>query len=156
MKIRVIAAGKIKGKYIKEVTADYLERVKKYTQVEIVEIKDEPIFDEKEREILIEKEGLKLLKLIKDEDYTICLDEKGKSFSSLMFASLIGEKQISGIKTVNFLIGGALGLSENVKKKCSLILSLSHFTFPHQLVRVILLEQLYRAFTILKGEPYHK
>lgn len=144
--IKILCVGKIKEAYLTELINDYLKRISKYTKIEIVEVKDNPIY---EKEI----NGLK--EKINYNDYIIALDLKGVMVSSEKFA-----KQIDNIWQINsnitFVIGGSLGLDEEIRNKANLVLSFSSLTFPHGLFRGILLEQIYRAFKINNNETYHK
>lgn len=149
--IKIIAVGKIKEKYFSDAIDEYLKRLSAYTKISIVQIQDE-----KDSVFSKEKEAENILKNIKDNEYVITLEINGKSFSSKEFASFIETRNVSGNSNLTFIIGGSLGLDESIINKADYHLSFSNMTFPHQLMRVILLEQIYRAFKIIKGEPYHK
>ena len=140
MKIKLLAVGKIKEPSFKEACAEYQKRLQKYSTFEIIEIKDEGK----------EKEAEKILQKCKDS-FVIVLAEEGKQYTSLQFAELIKKTA----KDITFILGGAYGLEQRVKQRANLLLSLSAMTFPHELCRVIFLEQLYRACTIIKNEKYH-
>lgn len=149
--IRIICVGKIKESYYKEAIREYIKRISKYTKLEIIEINDLD-FDIK---TTIKKEGDAILKQIRDIDYNIVLDINGKEFDSVSLSKKIDEIFLSK-STITFIIGGSFGLDERIKEKSHLRLSFSKLTFPHQLFRVVLLEQLYRSFKILNNEEYHK
>ena len=157
--IKVVAVGKIKEKFFKDALAEYEKRLSGYVKLKIVEVSDEKApenISEKEALIIKEKEAEKILKNIKDSEYVISLEIEGKNLSSLELSELIGKLELEGKSDITFVIGGSLGLSESVIKRADYHLSFSKMTFPHQLMRVVLLEQIYRAIKILKNEPYHK
>lgn len=159
MKIRIIAIGKVKEKYLKEGIEEYVNRIRPYSQIEIVEVNDESIVDnpnDSEIKKAIDKEGKRALKLLKPSDYLIGLDLNKKELDSVEFASFLEKKFVLGGSNINFVIGGSYGLSDELKKRCNDSISLSKMTFLHQMTRLILLEQIYRAFKINKNETYHK
>lgn len=159
MKIKIYCIGKIKENYLKEGISEYLNRLKPYCQIEIVEVNDEPIIDkpnDSEIKKAIDVEGNRLLKLIKNNEYLIGLDLNRKELNSVEFADFLEKKFVLGGSNVSFVIGGSYGLSDELKKRCNDYLSLSKMTFLHQMTRLILLEQIYRAFKINKNETYHK
>ena len=159
MKIRIIAIGKIKETYLKLGIEEYLKRIKPYSQIEIIEVNDEPVKDnpsDSEIEIVKNKEGQKVLKLLKDSDYIISLDLDKKQLKSPEFARFLEEKFVLGNSLITFVIGGSYGLSDELKKRANDSISLSEMTFLHQMTRLILLEQIYRAFKINRNETYHK
>ena len=159
MKIRIIAIGKIKETYLKLGIEEYLKRIKPYSQIEIIEVNDEPVKDnpsDSEIEIVKNKEGQKVLKLLKDSDYLISLDLGKKQLKSPEFARFLEEKFVLGNSLVTFVIGGSYGLSDELKIRANDSISLSEMTFLHQMTRLILLEQIYRAFKINRNETYHK
>lgn len=159
MKIKIYAIGKIKEQYLKTGIDEYLTRLKPYCQVEIVEVNDEPIADNphlSEIKKAIDLEGQKVLKLLKPSDYLIGLDLGKKELDSLSFAQYLNEKFIIGGSSISFVIGGSYGLSDALKSRCNDSISLSKMTFLHQMTRLILLEQIYRAFKINRNETYHK
>ena len=149
--IRIICVGKIKESYYKDAILEYKKRLSKYTRIEIIEINDENMDIKK----TIKKEAENILKYMHESDYNIALDINGKEFDSETLAKKINEIFISK-STITLIIGGSYGLGQSIKDKCNLLLSFSKLTFPHQLFRVILLEQLYRSFKILNNEEYHK
>ena len=149
--IRIIAVGSIKEDYWNGAVKEYVKRLSPYTKLEIVQVPDEKC-DEKTKK----KEAEKILKAMKDSEYVITLEIRGKRLSSEAFSKKIEELALTGHPDIAFVIGGSLGLDESVLKRSDFALSFSDMTFPHQLMRVILLEQIYRAYKILKHEPYHK
>ena len=159
MRIRILAIGKIKEKYLKEGIDEYLARIRPYTQIEIVEENDEPIPDnpnDSEIKKAIDLEGKKVLKLLKPSDYLIGLDLNKKELNSEEFAAFLEKKFVLGGSNISFVIGGSYGLSDELKARCNDSISLSKMTFLHQMTRLILLEQIYRAFKINRNETYHK
>ena len=159
MRIKIYAIGKIKEDYLKLGVSDYLKKIKPYSQIEIVEVNDEPIPNNpnpSEIEIAKNKEGEKILQLLKQNEYLIGLDLNKKELESPLFAEYLNKKlELSG-SNLSFVIGGSYGLSNELKKRCNDSISLSKMTFLHQMTRLILLEQIYRAFKILRNETYHK
>lgn len=159
MKIKIYTIGHIKETYLKQGIAEYLERLKPYTQIEIIEVDDESVNtnpSEKDIEIVKNKEGQKIIKLLKSNEYLIGLDLVKKQLTSLEFASYLEDKFVVGGANISFVIGGSYGLSDELKLRCNDRLALSNMTFLHQMTRLILLEQIYRAFKINKNEVYHK
>ena len=148
--IKIICVGKIKEKYFILAINEYLKRLSKYVKIDIVEIKDEA-----RAEVALKIEGEKILSKIKDDEYVIALDIAGEKISSIDFAKKI-DKVFNNNSKLTFVIGGSYGLSQEVKKRSNYLLSFSKMTFPHQLFRVILLEQIYRAYKINNNESYHK
>lgn len=159
MKIKIICVGKIKESFFREAILEYSKRLSKFCSLEIIEVSDEKTPDNasisEERNIL-KKEGERILSKIKESDYLITLAIEGKKISSEKLASRISDICLNGYSSIAFVIGGSLGIDETIKNKADYSLSFSDMTFPHQLMRVILLEQVYRAFKINAGEPYHK
>ena len=149
--IKIICVGKIKEKYLKEAIFDYQKRISKYTKLELIELPDYD-FDIKKT---LSKEKDNILKVIKPNDYNILLDLDGKSFTSLEFAFKL-ENLREKYPNINFIIGGSFGVDTAIKEKCQERISFSKLTFPHQLFRVIFLEQIYRSFKIINNEEYHK
>ena len=159
MKITIVTVGKIKEKYLKDAIAEYSKRLSKYCKLEIIEVADEKTPDnasEVVEEQIRAKEGERILKHIKDEAYVITLEINGKMLSSEDLAEKIDTLGVKGISHIVFVIGGSIGLGKEVLQKSNFALSFSKMTFPHQLMRVILLEQVYRSYRIINGEPYHK
>ncbi len=159
MKIIILAVGKIKEKFFTDAIAEYSKRLSKYCSLELIEVADEKTPDGASRaleEQIREKEGVRLLSKIKETSYVISLEIEGKMPDSRELSQMLQEKMVQGESHLTFVIGGSLGLSKAVKRRADIALSFSRLTFPHQLMRVILLEQIYRSFRIMKGEPYHK
>lgn len=158
MKIKIYAIGKIKDNYLKEGINNYLKKINNYANIEIIEVQDEPIKNIKESEIEIAKniECKRILKLLKDNEYLIGLDLNKKQFTSEEFASYLNNKFILGGSNISFVIGGSYGLSNELKCRCNDFITLSKMTFLHTMTRLILLEQIYRAFKINNNEVYHK
>ncbi|UNC93698.1 23S rRNA (pseudouridine(1915)-N(3))-methyltransferase RlmH [Candidatus Contubernalis alkaliaceticus] len=159
MHIKIIAVGRLKEKYLLQGVSEYSKRLKKYARVEILEISDEKVsekFSPAQEETLLKKEGERILKLLEPGSFLVVMALEGKQLSSEQLAEKMEGLALGGRSKIFFVIGGALGLSPTVKKRADLLLSFSPMTFPHQLTRLILLEQLYRAFKIIKSEPYHK
>lgn len=148
--IKIVCVGKIKEKYLSLALTEYLKRLSKYTKIDIVQVADEA-----NAEKALKVEGEKILSKIRDDEYVIALDISGESISSIDFAKKIDNVFNSYSKLV-FVIGGSYGLSSQVKKRSDYLLSFSKMTFPHQMFRVILLEQIYRAYKINNNESYHK
>lgn len=159
MKIDIICVGKLKEKYWVNAVAEYKKRLSKYATIQVIEVPDEKTPDGAsqalEEQIKV-KEGQAILKGIKNGAYVIVLAIEGKQYSSEEFASKIEKLGVSGRSHIVFIIGGSLGLSEDVIKRANEAISFSKMTFPHQMMRVILLEQVYRGFRIIRNEPYHK
>lgn len=159
MNIKIICVGRLKEKYLKMAQDEYLKRLGTYAKVEVIEIKDEDIkenFSESEVELAKEREGEGILSKIKDKDLVFTMEIEGKQRSSEEFASEIEDLMIYGNSDVAFVIGGSCGISKEVLKRSDRKISFSKMTFPHQIIRINLLEQIYRAFKIIKNEPYHK
>lgn len=159
MKITVLTVGKIKEKYFTAALAEYSKRLGRYCRLEIIEVQDEKTPDKAPEAINLqikEKEGERLLANMKEDAYVIALAIQGKELSSEQLAQKISQLTLNGKSHITFVIGGSLGLSDAVLKRADYQLSFSPMTFPHQLMRVILLEQIYRVFKINSGEPYHK
>lgn len=159
MKITLITVGKIKEKYLKDAIDEYCKRLSKYCKLEIVEVADEKTPDhasETFEDTIRSKEGERILKNIRDDMYVITLEIAGKMLTSEELADKIDTLGIQGESSIAFVIGGSIGLGKEVLKRSDYALSFSKMTFPHQLMRVILLEQIYRSYRIINGEPYHK
>jgi len=159
MNVNIITVGKIKESYLREAISEYEKRLSKYCKLNIYEVADEKTID-KQSEALNERvkklEGERILKLINPDDFVISLEINGKMLDSLGLADFIEKSGIEGRPNLTFVIGGSLGLDLEVSKRADYKLSFSKMTFPHQLMRVILLEQIYRSFRIIHNEPYHK
>lgn len=146
MNIKIICAGKLKEAYLRDACAEYLKRLSSFANMSVIEVDD----DEKI------KEGKRLLAKINERDFVIALDIFGESLSSEEFSQKLANIMQKGAAAIDFVIGGSLGLSEEILARANMRLSFSRMTFPHQLMRVILLEQIYRAAQIMRGTPYHK
>ncbi len=159
MKISIIAIGRIKEKYLQDAAGEYSKRLNRYCKLAVTEAEDEPTPDKAGvalKEQIKEREAQRIFRHIAPDAYMIALDIKGQKMTSEGFAGHIKELALRGHSHVQFIIGGSLGLHTSVLKRADLLLSFSDMTFPHQLMRVILLEQIYRGFRISAGEPYHK
>lgn len=156
MKIRIIALGKIKEKFLKDGIDEFLKRLTPYASIEILELNPVEIKDENLIQKALDEEGMNILSHIKDDSYVITMEILGKQLSSEEFAQKINDITISGVSELVFVIGSSCGLSQNVSKRANFKLSMSKMTYLHQFARLILVEQIYRAFKILKGEKYHK
>lgn len=156
MKIKIIALGKIKEKFLKDGIDEFLKRLTPYASVEIVELSPIEIKDENLTDKVLEQEGEKILAQIKSNSYVITLEIEGANFSSEKFAQKLDEIANQGYNEIIFVIGSSCGLSKTVSDRANFKLSLSKMTFLHQFARLLLIEQIYRAFKILKGETYHK
>ena len=159
MKITLITVGKIKEKYLRDAIAEYSKRLSKYCKLEILEVADEKTPDhasEIVEEGIRQKEGERILKLLKEDAYVVTLEIGGRMLDSVEFSEKIETLGIQGRSHICFIIGGSLGLGQKVRERSDYKLSFSKMTFPHQLMRVILLEQIYRSYRIMSNEPYHK
>lgn len=159
MKITIVTVGKIKEKYLRDAIAEYTKRLSKYCKLDIVEVADEKTPDNASAAVedgIRQKEGERILKNIPDDAYVITLEIEGKMLDSVEFSKKIEQLGIQGKSHICFVIGGSIGLGAEVLKRSNYALSFSKMTFPHQLMRVILLEQIYRAYRIQMKEPYHK
>ncbi|MDO5047948.1 MAG: 23S rRNA (pseudouridine(1915)-N(3))-methyltransferase RlmH [Anaerococcus sp.] len=160
MVIKIIGVGKIKEKFYRDAIDEYLKRMKSYNKVEIIEVNDERAeesLSEKELDLVKEKEGERILGKISEEDFVVSLEIGGKNPDSLAFADFIKDHRDFGFgKNLVFVIGGSNGLGQNLLQRSNKSLSFGKMTYPHQLMRVILLEQIYRSFRIINNHPYHK
>ena len=159
MKITIVTVGKIKEKFFEDAIKEYSKRLSRYCKLEILQVADEktPEGASETVELQIkEKEGQRILSLIRDDAYVIALAIEGKMLDSEELAERIEKLGVSGISQIVFVIGGSLGLSAQVMKRADYALSFSRMTFPHQLMRVVLLEQIYRSYRIMNHQPYHK
>ena len=157
--ITILAVGRLREKYLAEGAAEYLKRLSAYARVEVEEVNDESLSDNlspAEAEKVKEKEGLRLLKRLRRDAYLVVLDQRGRMYTSEEMAGVFDKLALEGKGDITFVIGGSLGLPQTVLDKADLRLSFSSLTFPHQLIRIILLEQIFRWFKISRGEPYHK
>lgn len=159
MKITIVAVGKIKEKFYRDALLEYEKRLSRYCKFEVIEVADEKTPDNAsmvEEERIKEKEADRILSHLKEDACVVTLEILGKKLDSVSFAEFIKQKTVYGVSHIQFVIGGSLGLHRKVSNKSNLKLSFSDMTFPHQLMRVILTEQIYRGFRIISGEPYHK
>ena len=159
MNVKILCVGKIKEKFYRDAVLEYSKRLSKYGSLDIIEVSDEKTTEnssETEISIIKDKEGERILKHIKEKDYVIALAILGKQQDSVAFSQFIENLGVTGQSNICFVIGGSLGLSDQVLKRSNYQISFSKMTFPHQLMRVILLEQIYRAMRIMNNEPYHK
>ena len=159
MKIKIVTVGKLKEKYLKDGIAEYSKRISRFATVEMVELADEKTPDrasDSENEKILDLEGNRILSKIGDREFVVVLAIEGKTLSSEEFSKQLEQASINGFSTLTFVIGGSLGLSKEVKKRANLSVSFGRLTLPHQLMRLVLIEQIYRAFTIQQGSPYHK
>lgn len=159
MHIKIITVGKLKEKYLVQGIAEYTKRLSKYAKIDLIEVPDEKAPENLSQAEMIqvkEKEGERILAKIKEQEFVFVLAINGKQLSSEDFAKQIDNLGIQGKSQLTFVIGGSLGLSEAVMKRSNEQLSFGKMTYPHQLMKLILVEQIYRAYRIIKGEPYHK
>ena len=159
MKITILCVGKVKEKFYRDGISEFTKRLSRYCKLDIIEVADEKTTEdasETEIRLIKEKEGERILKNIKEDAYVICLCINGKQLSSEALSEKIEKLGVQGTSHICFVIGGSLGLADEVVKRADFKLSFSPMTFPHQLMRVILLEQIYRAYRIMNHEPYHK
>lgn len=159
MKITIIGVGNIKESYFKEAIAEYTKRLSKFCSVEIIEVKDEMLKDNsspKDDEIVKKTEGERIIKALPKNSYNILLDLRGKKLDSIGFSNMLDDVMKYGNSNITFIIGGSIGVSKEIYDLADYKLCFSDMTFPHKLMRVILLEQVYRAFKILNNETYHK
>ena len=158
MKISIVAAGKIKEKYLRDGIAEFTKRLKPFTQIEFLEINEEKMKDNPfpaEKAAVLKAEGERLLKKVPAGSYLIVLDVVGKSISSEELSQKIDTLTLNGHSHITFLIGGAFGLSQEIRDRADERISFSRMTFTHQMIRLLLIEQIYRAFKISRGEKYH-
>lgn len=159
MKITLITVGKIKEKFFRDAADEYGKRLSRYCKLDIREAADEKTPEKASQiqcEQILQKEGERILKLMPEDAFVITLEIEGRRLTSEAFASQIERLGVNGTSHIAFVIGGSIGLHNSIKKRADLAVSFSDMTFPHQLMRVVLLEQIYRAFRIINGAPYHK
>lgn len=154
IKIKIVSVGSIKEKFLKDAISEYLKRLSRFAKIEIIEV-DETKIQNKSEEQVKKEEGERLLKRIGQDEFVFLLDLKGELISSEVLAQKINDLINKGISPLTFVIGGTLGLSEEVRKRANIKLSISKMTFTHQMCRMIILEQIYRAFKIINNEEYH-
>ncbi|WP_247947004.1 23S rRNA (pseudouridine(1915)-N(3))-methyltransferase RlmH [Streptococcus oralis] len=159
MKIKIVTVGKLKEKYLKDGIAEYTKRISRFAKLEMIELADEKTPDkasESENQKILETEGERILSKVGERDFAVVLAIEGETFSSEEFSKQLEQASIKGYSTLTFIIGGSLGLAPVVKNRANLSVSFGRLTLPHQLMRLVLVEQIYRAFTIQQGSPYHK
>lgn len=159
MQITIIAVGKINEAFLREGIEEFIKRIGRFSKINIVETAEEKVptnLSEKEKEKIKDVEGRRILEKIPTDSYVIALHAFGKHYSSEGMAELLEKLRLDGKSKISFIIGGTLGLSEEVLKNVNLAMSFGKMTFPHQMMRLILLEQIYRSFKIINGEPYHR
>lgn len=159
MKIKIVTVGKLKEKYLKDGIAEYTKRISRFAKLEMIELTDEKTPDkasELENQKILETEGERILSKVRERDFVVVLAIEGKTLSSEEFSKQLEQASIKGYSTLTFIIGGSLGLAPVVKNRANLSVSFGRLTLPHQLMRLVLVEQIYRAFTIQQGSPYHK
>ena len=159
MKIKIVTVGKLKEKYLKDGIAEYTKRISRFAKLEMIELADEKTPDnasELENQKILETEGARILSKVGERDFVVVLAIEGKTFSSEDFSKQLEQASIKGYSTLTFIIGGSLGLAPIVKNRANLSVSFGRLTLPHKLMRLVLVEQIYRAFTIQQGSPYHK
>lgn len=159
MKVKLVTVGKLKEKYLKDGIAEYSKRLSRFAKVEMVELPDEKTPDKAspaENQQIMEKEAERILGKIADREFVVVLAIEGEQFPSEKFSQILQETTIKGFSDITFVIGGSLGLAPSVKKRANLLMSFGQLTLPHQLMRLVLVEQIYRAFMIQQGSPYHK
>ena len=159
MKIKVVTVGKLKEKYLKDGIAEYTKRISRFAKLEMIELADEKTPDkasELENQKILETEGARILSKVGERDFVVVLAIEGKTLSSEELSKQLEQASIKGYSTLTFIIGGSLGLAPVVKNRANLSVSFGRLTLPHQLMRLVLVEQIYRAFTIQQGSPYHK
>ena len=159
MKIKIVTVGKLKEKYLKDGIAEYMKRLSRFTKTEIIELSDEKTpnnASQLENQQILIREGERILAKIAEREFVVVLAIEGKQFPSEEFSQIIMDTTIKGFSDITFVIGGSLGLASAVKKRGNILLSFGKLTLPHQLMRLVLLEQIYRAFMIQQRSPYHK
>lgn len=159
MNINILCVGKIKEKYLRDACSEYSKRLGKYCKLNIIEVDDEKTPDKAsaaEELIILSKEGDRLRRKLPKDTELISMAIEGERYDSVAFANMLQSQMNKGVSNITFVIGGSLGIDSTIKKDSAQLISFSDMTFPHQLMRVILLEQVYRSFRILSGEPYHK
>lgn len=159
MKVKLVTVGKLKEKYLKDGIAEYSKRLSRFAKLEMVELADEKTPDKAspaENQQIMEKEAERILGKIADREFVVVLAIEGQQFPSDKFSQILQETTIKGFSDITFVIGGSLGLAPRVKQRANLLMSFGQLTLPHQLMRLVLVEQIYRAFMIQQGSPYHK
>lgn len=159
MKITVIAVGRVKEKFYRDAVAEYGKRLGRYCKLDIIEVEDEKTPDKAGaamEQLILKKEADRILRYVREDAWVVTLEISGREYDSEQFAMELEKLATQGVSHIQFIIGGSLGLHEEIRKKADRAVSFSKMTFPHQLMRVILLEQIYRGYRILHREPYHK
>ncbi|ADX25610.1 23S rRNA (pseudouridine(1915)-N(3))-methyltransferase RlmH [Streptococcus dysgalactiae subsp. equisimilis] len=159
MKVKLICVGKLKERYLKDGISEYQKRLSRFCQFEMIELTDERTPDkasDAENQMIMAKEAQRIEKKIGQRDFVVVLAIEGKQFPSETFSQLISETTVKGYSDITFIIGGSLGLDPRIKKRANVLMSFGLLTLPHQLMRLVLIEQIYRAFMIAQGSPYHK
>ncbi|MGT2926420.1 23S rRNA (pseudouridine(1915)-N(3))-methyltransferase RlmH [Streptococcus cuniculipharyngis] len=159
MKIKIISVGKLKEKYLKDGIAEYAKRLGRFTKLELIELVDEKTPDrasQAENQHIMAKEADRIMAKIAEREFVIALAIEGQQYPSEAFSQLLAQTTVKGFSDITFVIGGSLGLDPRVKTRANLLLSFGKLTLPHQLMRLVLIEQIYRAFMIQQGSPYHK
>ena len=157
--VDMVTVGKLKEKYLKDGISEYTKRLNRFTKFDIIELPDEKTPDKAshlENQQILDREGTRILSKLADKEFVIALAIEGQQFPSEKFSKILSDITIRGISDITFVIGGSLGLSTAVKKRANLLMSFGKLTLPHQLMRLVLVEQIYRAFMIQQGSPYHK
>ncbi len=155
MKLVVICLGKTRERFIQEGMAKYLRYLKPYVDIEVKELREEKIYDLKDAPVIRKREAEKISKAMPSGAFLAALDERGREFTSHEFAHFLNDRIESGIRETAFVFGGAMGLDESITEKADKVIAMSRWTFTHEMARLVLLEQIYRAFTIIKGKTYH-
>jgi 23S rRNA (pseudouridine1915-N3)-methyltransferase len=155
MKITLLCVGKTRERFIQEGIAKYLKYLKPYVDLQVRELREEKVADLRDAPLVRKREADKILKALPAAGYRIALDERGRQLTSYEFAQFLNDRLESGVREAVFVIGGSLGLDETVTDGASAVMAMSRWTLTHEMARVVFLEQLYRAFTIIKGRPYH-
>lgn len=159
MKIKLITVGKLKENYLKDGIAEYAKRLGRFSKFEMIEVADEKTPDrssQAEKDQILKKEAERITSKIGERDYVIVLAIEGKQYASEEFSQLLSDVNVKGYSDISFVIGGSLGLDPKIKKRANILISFGKLTLPHQLMRLVLVEQIYRAFMIHQGSPYHK
>ncbi|TWT14380.1 23S rRNA (pseudouridine(1915)-N(3))-methyltransferase RlmH [Streptococcus sp. sy010] len=159
MKVKIISVGKLKEKYLKDGIAEYTKRLGRFTKLDLIELADEKTPDKAslaENQQIMAKEAERILSKISEREFVIALAIEGQQLSSENFSKFLADTTLKGFSDITFVIGGSLGLAQQVKSRANFLMSFGQFTLPHQLMRLVLLEQVYRAFMIQQGSPYHK
>lgn len=155
MRVSILCMGKTRERFIQEGISKYLRYLKPYTDIEVRELKEEKILNLRDAPLVRKKEAEKILKTVPAQGYLVALDERGREFTSHEFAEFLNQMLETGVRETVFAIGGAMGLDESVTGRANRVIALSRWTLTHEMARLVLLEQVYRAFTIIQGKPYH-